>query len=64
MYQIKGYSESGEPTGWKNPESETIVSVIPLLDSFEVRQEYNPLNRRMFVSVLFALPNADGTERL
>lgn len=47
-YQLSGYSESGRPTGWKNPLLSSLRSVEIQEETFAPRPEYNPHNRDMF----------------
>ncbi len=64
FFQIEGYSESQQSTGWKNPEVHTFVEVVIEEDTFSIRGEYNPFNMKMFPRVYFALPNTLGQDRL
>lgn len=57
-YQIDGYSESGKPAGWKNPEVFSFSAARVTQTSFRQRPEYNPANERMFPVIYFALKKA------
>lgn len=62
-YQLEGYSERGNPQGWKNPEVATFISARASDQSFTPRPEYNPFNTKMFPEVHFAIPTNDGRQR-
>ena len=50
-YQLSGHSESGAPTGWKNPQLASLKSVRSLGRTFTKRSEYNPDNQRRFPNI-------------
>lgn len=62
-YQLKGYSESGQQTGWKNPEVSSFVLAVIRDETFIPRREYNPFNYNMFPVVHFSIPTFDGQQR-
>ncbi|MHA1248611.1 MAG: hypothetical protein ACTSRP_01330 [Candidatus Helarchaeota archaeon] len=51
-YQLRGYSKSGVYTGWKAFELNKINSVSLTDESFYIRSEYNPNNRKRYVKIL------------
>jgi hypothetical protein len=62
-YQIGGYSKSGEPVGWKNPQVNSFSQAVISTETFIPRKEYNPFNHDMFPVVHFAIPTVDRRER-
>jgi hypothetical protein len=62
-YQLEGYSESGRPAGWKNPEAESFLFAQIRDPKFAPRPEYNPFNLKMFPIVHFSIPTDDGRQR-
>lgn len=62
-YQLEGYSESGEPTGWKNPQVDSFIKAKIRDEIFVQRREYNPFNYDMFPFVHFSIPTIDGRQR-
>ncbi len=54
-FQVDGYSDSGRPLGWKNPEVRSFVSATATGVQFRQRSEYNPSNSRMFPEIYFSL---------
>lgn len=50
-YQLSGYSSSGQPIGWKNPQLTDISAVMVHAETFQQRSEYNPFNREMFPQI-------------
>ncbi|MDV2495720.1 MAG: hypothetical protein RX316_05850 [bacterium] len=62
-YQLSGYSKSGEPQGWKNPEERSFASANVREETFTQRREYNPFNMKMFPTVHFSISTADGRQR-
>lgn len=46
-YQVSGYSESGEPTGWKLFRVDEIGSIVALQSSFAPRWDYQRDDRAM-----------------
>jgi hypothetical protein len=62
-YQVAGFSESGQATGWKNPEIAAFLSAEALADTFAPRDEYNPFNYKMFPVVHFSIPTRNGRQR-
>jgi hypothetical protein len=63
FYQIDGYSESRNITGWKNPEVKSFEFSEIIDTLFKQRIEYNPFNEKMFVNVHFSVPTYDGRTR-
>jgi len=43
-YQIEGYSESGEPEGWKLFIADYIDQILELDENFQIRPDYNPID--------------------
>ena len=62
-YQSRGYSRSGKPQGWKNPEVVSFASANLREETFTQSGEYNPFNTNMFPTVHFSIPTADGRQR-
>jgi hypothetical protein len=62
-YQVGGYSKSGNPAGWKNPEVDSFVGAVVRKEMFTPRSEYNPFNSKMFPTVYFSIPTHDGRQR-
>jgi len=62
-YQVEGYSKSGEPTGWKNPQVNSFTQTTIRNGTFTPRPEYNPFNYNMFPVVHFSIPTVDGRQR-
>jgi len=62
-YQLHGYSKSGDPTGWKNPQVASFTRATKQDETFTPRPEYNPFNHDMFPVVHFSIPAVDGRER-
>ena len=60
-FQVSGYSESNQPTGWKNlnVSSFRIGSVTD--GTFSQRADYNPDNSPKFPIIYFALQKASGS---
>jgi len=63
-FQLEGYSMSGAGTGWKNPKVSNFISAEETDMLFKIRDEYNPFNYEMFPRVHFALPDANGSQRI
>ncbi len=63
LYQIRGHSRSGEPTGWKNPRVSSFAHAMIKEEAFSPRREYNPFNHEIFPTVYFSIPAADGRQR-
>jgi len=63
VFQLDGFSDSGKAIGWKNPEVESFEFSEIIETSFRQRNEYNPFNEKMFVTVHFAIPTIDGRKR-
>ena len=55
-FQLRGFSESGKPIGWKNPEVASFLRAEQLAGTFSIRPEYNPGNTKMFPEIIFSLP--------
>jgi hypothetical protein len=63
-YQVEGYSESNQSSGWKNPEIKSFHQARIQQDKkFIPRKEYNPFNETMFPIVHFSIPTADNRKR-
>ena len=62
-YQLQGYSKSGQPTGWKDPEVNSFTQAIIRDETFTPRKEYNPFNYKMFPIVYFSIVTLDGRQR-
>lgn len=62
-YQLRGYSESGKETEWKNPAIGSFVRAVIRTEVFVPRNEYNPFNYKMFSIVHFSIPTLDGRQR-
>ena len=62
-YQLQGYSKSGQPVGWKNPQVNSFAQAILRDETFTPRKEYNPFNYEMFPVVYFSIPTIDGRQR-
>ena len=63
-HQIGGYSAGGMLRGWKNPEVTAFDGAQIVDQRFTPRDEYNPFNEEMFPDVVFAVPTADGRQRM
>jgi len=63
FYQLKGYSKSGQSTGWKNPQVNSFAQAIIRDEAFTQRKEYNPFNYEMFPVVHFSIPTINGRQR-
>lgn len=63
FYQHRGHSQGGEPRGWKMADVTRFRSAEVLEEGFTVREDYNPLNEKLFPAVVFALPTKDGRTR-
>lgn len=63
FYQIDGYSESRQYSGWKNPETNTFLQAEILEETFVPRKDYNPFNLKRFSRVFFSIPTVDGRQR-
>ena len=62
-YQLQGYSKSGQPTGWKNPQVNSFAQAIIRDEAFTPRREYNPFNYEMFPVVYFSIRTINGRQR-
>lgn len=63
VFQLDGFSESGNTVGWKNPEVESFEFSEIIETNFQQRTQYNPFNEKMFVKVHFSIPTIDGRQR-
>jgi hypothetical protein len=63
-YQIGGYSAGGILRGWKNMEATAFDGAQVVDQQFTPRADYNPFNEEMFPDVAFAVPTADGRQRI
>jgi hypothetical protein len=50
-YQVSGFSEGGRPIGWKNLEISSFTNASIKDDVFFVRPDYNPDDRKRFVTI-------------
>jgi len=62
-YQLQGYSKSGQPVGWKNPQVSSFTQAIVRDETFTPREKYNPFNYEMFPVVHFSIPTIDSRQR-
>lgn len=62
-YQVQGYSESGQSSGWKNPQVDSFLQASVVDETFTPRREYSPFNYKMFPIVHFSIPTVDGRQR-
>lgn len=62
-YQLTIYTRPGRQRGWRNPAVQSIVSAAIVEQPFTPRASYNPFNERLFPTVHFAIPTADGRRR-
>ncbi|HEV2148578.1 MAG TPA: hypothetical protein VGR37_14335 [Longimicrobiaceae bacterium] len=63
-FQIGGYSAGGILRGWKNMEAASFDGAQIVDQPFTPREDYNPFNEEMFADVAFAVPTADGRQRI
>jgi hypothetical protein len=54
-YQVAGFSEGGQPIGWKSPLISSFISASIKGDVFLPRPDYNPNNQKMFGTIWFAI---------
>ncbi|MDB4948847.1 MAG: hypothetical protein JWM27_1496 [Gemmatimonadetes bacterium] len=62
-YQVEGYSEHGNSSGWKNVRPSSFVEARELDEEFDARRDYNPFRENQFAVVIYAAPTADGRVR-
>ena len=63
-FQVGGYSSGGMPRGWKNAQPSAFDDARIVDRRFTPREEYNPFNREIFPTVVFAIPTRGGEQRL
>ncbi|MFX0099189.1 MAG: hypothetical protein ACFFCS_06370 [Candidatus Hodarchaeota archaeon] len=54
-FQLEGSSKSGKSYGWKIFDINKLKILSILEDNFEIRREYNPLNRERYSKIIYKM---------